>query len=135
LRDETGGRRFWPVKCGRINLDGLTEDRDQLLAEAVHLYREGAPWWPDKNFEREHIEPQQASRYEGDAWEEAIVAYLNEKSRVTIGEVAREALHFETQRIGTTEQRRIAAIMTSLSWHVGRRGHGGVRYWEKSNTV
>src|SRR5262249_55602021 len=67
LRDETGGRRFWPVKCGDIELDGLAEDRDQLFAEAVHAYQQDELWWPDKAFERDHIAPQQEARYEGDA--------------------------------------------------------------------
>ena len=73
LRDETGGRRFWPVKVGTmIDTDALTRDRDQLLAEAVVAYHAGARWWPDGDFESRHIKPQQDSRFESDAWEEEI---------------------------------------------------------------
>ena len=42
----------------------------------MQLFRDGAQWWPDKDFEREHIAPVQASRYEGDAWEEPIAEWL-----------------------------------------------------------
>jgi predicted P-loop ATPase len=138
LRDETGGRRFWPVKTGSIDVDALLKDRDQLFAEAVTQYREGAEWWPDKNLEQTHIRPQQAARYEADAWEETISAYLDGRapflpspSKVTVGQVAREALFIETARIGTAEQRRIAAALEQCGWKRLPKDWKGNRFWSR----
>lgn len=131
LRDETGARRFWPIRCGRIDIDALTRDRDQLFAEAVHLYSAGEHWWPDKDFERTHIAPQQEARYEADAWEEAIARFLRNATRTTIGEVASKAIGITTARIGTAEQRRIGAAMERLGWVRGKRTNAG-RFWEKA---
>jgi predicted P-loop ATPase len=135
LRDETGGRRFWPVKVGQIDIAGLAEDREQLFAEAVHLYRQGEPWWPDGNFERQHIKPEQEARFEADAWQEPIASYLATQSRVTVGQVAREAVFMETARIGTADSRRITGIMEYLLWkrdNDGKPDWQGKRWWVKA---
>jgi predicted P-loop ATPase len=131
LRDETGGRRFWPIKVGRINIDALANDRDQLFAEAVEAFNDGTAWWPDKDFERRHIMPEQAARYEGDAWEENIADYLKTQSKVTVGQVARDALHIETPRIGTADQRRIVAALGQLGWKRQPKDWQGRRWWSR----
>ena len=128
LRDETGGRRFWPVKIGIIDIDGLTRDRDQLFAEAVHLYRRGCRWWPEAGFERQFIAPEQEARYEADAWEEEIKCFLKGKIKTTVLEVARDGLYIELPRIGTADQRRITAVLERLGWVRGKRG-GTARWW------
>jgi predicted P-loop ATPase len=132
LRDETGGRRYWPIVAGKIDIEVLTRDRDQLLAETVDRYRHGEQWWPDKNFEREHMMPEQEARYDADAWEENIKDYLDLHPRVTVGKVAREALGIETPRIGTADQRRIAAALTKLGWARERKDWQGKRWWSKT---
>jgi predicted P-loop ATPase len=116
LRDETGGRRFWPVKVGRVDVEALRRDRDQLFAEAAHHYRLHAKWWPDETFEREHIRPQQNDRFEGDPWDEAIAAHVATLSRVRVTDIARNVLAIESAKVGTSEQRRIAAVLTGLGW-------------------
>ncbi len=116
LRDETGGRRFWPVKIGRIDTDALTRDRNQLFAEAVVLYRAGERWWPTQQFEAHHIAPQQNDRFETDVWEEKIRPWLEGRSRTMVSEIARECIGMDTSRIGTADQRRVGSILTTLGW-------------------
>jgi predicted P-loop ATPase len=149
LRDETGGRRFWPLKCGMIDVDRLAEDRNQLFAEAVALYHTARAWWPDRKFELEHAMPEQAARYESDPWEPVVRNYLASKTRVSLLEVFVGALKYEVEppahkegeprpmrgtpinRAGTSDQRRLAAVMTALGWEQKREAGTGRWYWER----
>jgi predicted P-loop ATPase len=129
LRDETGGRRFWPLKVGKIHTDALASDRDQLFAEAVVAYRAGEQWWPDGDFERQYIAPEQEARFETDTWEDNIRTYLKGRTRILIGDIARDALFLETPRIGTADQRRITAVLERLGWHRLGKDWSGSRPW------
>jgi predicted P-loop ATPase len=142
LRDETGNRRFWPVATGEINLDALGRDRDQLLAEAVALYRSGAHWWPDREFELQTIAPEQETRFEVDAWEPLIRKYLANEKRTTLQNIAVKVLGFtisNTQmqgeiktpfnRFGPKEQQRVSNILTHLKWEPKRNNQE--RWWER----
>jgi predicted P-loop ATPase len=132
LKDETGGRRFWPVKTGAIDINGLRSDRDQLFAEAVALFNSGAPWWPDVSFEQRFIKPQQDERYDADFWEEKIVEWTERRSGFTTGEVAKEALFLEIPKIGTRDQNRISGILVNLGFNRGKRASGGRRPWVRA---
>jgi predicted P-loop ATPase len=127
LRDKTGGRRFWPVIVGHVDIDRLIADRDQLFAEAATLYHAGHRWWPDAQFERNVIAPEQDARYEADAWEEVITTFLRDRTRTTVLEIARDALSLTTDRLGTADQRRITAALRRLGWCEQRTS--SARHW------
>ncbi|MGY3615698.1 VapE domain-containing protein [Bradyrhizobium sp. USDA 10063] len=130
LRDETGGRRFWPEKVGIIRIDELRRDRDQLFAEAVVAFKAGEQWWPTAKFEEDYARVQQAERYEPDPWEEPIAAWLRGQAPpTTVLQVATSALGFIHNRLGGGEARRIANIMIQLGWYRAKRGPNGERYW------
>jgi predicted P-loop ATPase len=133
LRDETGGRRFWPVPTGSIDVAAFKRDRDQLFAEAVRLYRNGIPWWPDRAFEQQHMVPEQEARFQQDAWEEKIEKYFASGPRkITVGQVGREALDIEDRHLGRTDQNRIVAILERFGWQRGKRSENG-RWWIRGN--
>jgi predicted P-loop ATPase len=100
LRDETGGRRFWPVTCTRILISELRRDRDQLWAEAVARFKQGEKWWLDTPELTFAAEQEQADRYEGDAWDEPIARCVEERDSVSVGEV----LRFLDKPVGTWTQ-------------------------------
>jgi len=131
LRDPTGGRRFWPVKTAvdsPIYLDRLAEDRDQLLAEAVHCFRAGDQWWPDQQFEREFIAEEQAARYQGDIWEDRIAQHLSGRVRCTIAEIAAQCLAIPSNQMLPTHATRIGAILRERGWVAKRSTRE--RWWE-----
>jgi predicted P-loop ATPase len=81
LRDETGNRRFWPLRCGTIDIAVLARDRDQLWAEAVHRFREGAIWWIDDPALLAEAREEWDRRYQSDAWDDLIEHWLTHEIR------------------------------------------------------
>jgi predicted P-loop ATPase len=116
LKDETGGRRFWPVKIGKINVEILRDMRDQLWAEAVVLYNANVPWWITKQETQRDAERHQQDRYIGDPWDRAIADYVGTCTEVSVDEVLRLGLHLEIGRCGQSEMTRAARCLRSLGW-------------------
>jgi predicted P-loop ATPase len=133
LKDETGGLRFWPVPIGKIDLEALRRDRDQLFAEAVARFKEVPQWWPDRDFEQRVIKPEQDNRQEPDPWEGPIAAYVEGKDEVNVTDVARSGLDFEAMaRVGTADQRRITAVLKKLGWEAGKPNWRGRFYVKRA---
>ena len=144
IKDETGGRRFWPVKCtGAFKIAELYGVRDQLFAEAVERFRHGEHWWPDAAFEKEHIKPEQDDRYEGDPWEKPIADYLAGLIKAHLKlpllnrgpletyvlDIARDGLNFDADaKVGTRDQHRIIAILFKQGWRRGKHNERGNPY-------
>ncbi len=132
LLDQTGGRRFWPIACGRIDLPALADDRAQLWAEAFVQYAAGDPWWLDEADEA-HAQAEQAKRRTADEAEDLIAGWLarggdfgpaagaGEKvisplTTVTGIEVWTGALGGSSVTFRRGEQQRVADCMRALGW-------------------
>jgi Virulence-associated protein E len=115
VKDDSGGRRYWPVKVVAVDLAGFIEVREQLFAEAMAAYQEGKPCWPDKQFEAQFIAPKQEERQFEDAWAEKINDIIASLRHITIAQVG-SLMGIEATRFGPAEQRRVAAILRKAKW-------------------
>lgn len=113
LRDATGARRFWPIRCANIDLEGIIRDRDQLWAEAVRAYKDGESWWTVPAAEAEAA---QEARYLVDSWEEIVVPWLAGQSEVTTSSILEECLEIDRGRHDLKAAMRIGKILTRCQW-------------------
>lgn len=130
LRDETGNRRFWPVRCdGTIDLVGLARDREQLWAEAMFKFGADATWWPDSAEAVAACVAEQGDRVQRDAWEPMIAGFIGSRSEITVADLLRRCLELEPAKWGPTEQQRIARVLRILGWERAQVRRDGVRVW------
>ncbi len=134
LRDETGNRRFWPVRCSpvtpdrKIDIDGLARDRDQLWAEAVIRYKQDEKWWMESPEVIALAVAEQEDRFATDAWEPAIARFVRTKEWTTVAEVL-DHLGVGTPMQGQPEQNRGARCLKRLGWQRRQRTIEGIRVW------
>jgi predicted P-loop ATPase len=153
LKDETGGRRFWPVRSGQIDLEALRRDRDQLWAEALQRYRDGETWWLDDAETAQDAVREQSDRYQQDVWMEPLAKWLespyprldphgpaadfsSSADSVTIPDILHHALGKLMPQWTHSDKIRIANCLTRLGWEkrrVGPKNSRQYRYFRRAD--
>lgn len=138
LKDETGGRRFWPVVVGEILIAELRRDRCQIWAEARERFRQGENWWLDSKALIAAAAVEQQARYEGDVWQDRIAKWAAAKESVSITETLEQCLDKPKKDWTRADEMRISRILKSTGW-IRRRGsadddgHRPYRYYRCPN--
>jgi putative DNA primase/helicase len=123
LKGETGNKRFWPIKCGELKLDELAADRDQLWAEAVLKFQEGAKWWLESSALEELAHAEQDARMNRDPWEVYIAETLRRVCDTSVEDLLAK-LGKSVAHCSRADQMRVAAILQLLGWERYRSSKG-----------
>ena len=127
LRDASGGRRFWPVRVGEIDVSAIERDRDQLWAEAVALYRDGERWWLDGEV-AEQAQAEAAERRPDDPWRADIAKAVEGRPEVTTKQVLGEMGVLQSD-MTVQLSKRVAQELVAMGWErAGRVTGGAYRY-------
>jgi predicted P-loop ATPase len=141
LKDETGARRFWPVKTGVIDIVALARDRDQLWAEATARFREDkSAWWLSSKLLVDLAAEETAKRYEGDPWDAQIAAWVSGDAvahggtsvepleSVSVEELLRDCLRKHVSLWTLNDKMRIGRALTAMRWDRRREPTGPRAY-------
>lgn len=152
LKDDEN-RRFWPVEVRDIDFNAIKAVRDQLWAEAVHAYRNGAKWYLEGDITNDARE-QQEHRRQVDAWEDILAQYIVESphhdyadtskmywnprseplTKITLAEVFENALNIPVGRWTRADQMRLAGCFKALGWERRKQNDGTWAYIKPRET-
>lgn len=126
--DDTGLRRFWPIRCGIIDLERLAFAREQLFAESCAAVLAGCHWWemPGQTLDV------QADRQWQDAWTLTIMSWANlqlSDEGVSVTEALLSALKIPEDRHDKSLQMRVASIFRKQRWEHRKGRKGGISQW------
>jgi putative DNA primase/helicase len=118
LRDMTGNRRFWVIRCeDTLRTRDLATARDSLWAEACHQYKEGQPW---------HLTPEEealmAAEQEGrvaiDPWQEPISTWIEHQGNrpFTMTELLEGALQLRASATSPSVTTRVSALLEASGY-------------------
>ena len=137
LKDETGNRRFWPVKCGRIDFNGVERVRDQLFAEAYQYYLLREPLYLETDSMNLQALAEQSKRAQVDEWmptvrdivEGGMIALKGFEMR----DVAKRMDMLGANRLSPFDQQRIGKCLKMLGFEKYQESGGQRRkLWRKN---
>ncbi|HWU39741.1 MAG TPA: VapE domain-containing protein, partial [Candidatus Acidoferrum sp.] len=124
LRDQTGNSRFWPVAVGKVDLEALRRDRDQLWGEAALLEATGAPLVLPKEL-RGAARAAQEKREDYDPWIDLLANVKGKpypledgggEERVASIALLEGHLRIPADRIQDFHEKRLGRCMRRLGW-------------------
>ena len=124
LADETGNRRFLPVKTGNVDVAAIARDCFQLWAEARDIYKLLGIQWRGVE---ELAKPAHAEHAISDLWEEPVRGWLDAANDLTgiapadmpylrSVDVLQSALNMDAKNISRREQMRIGKVLRSVGY-------------------
>lgn len=137
LGDETGKRRWLPIRVEFADLEAIIRDRDQLWAEGREIFRKEGLCFQ----EAEALAPEVHKEYAvTDPWENVIYDWCRlpvdidgnsplAKGYVTMTEIMRDALHIETKNMKGNDGKRIAKILKGAGYDRVKKRMGGRTDW------
>lgn len=129
-KDETGGRRFWPIECrADIDCDGLAKARDQLFAEAFDLYKQGKRFWPNSDEQKKIFDPEQIRRHQTDSYVEILAGFLEQQVSAFKMSDAVEYLKIDAARLSRDIQTRVGKALIVLGCTRIEKRSNAVRFW------
>lgn len=132
LRDPTGGRRFWPVPCSVVHVERIREDRDQIWAEAVAYFNDGATWHEDDPSFVVSARAAQEQRYESDPWEDMLRTKLADVREISVADVLVTHLGKRESDVSRGDQMRVSHALKRMGF-VRRHLRGRWVYIQPTN--
>jgi len=155
--DETGNRRFWPVRCGVVDVKAIERDRNQLWAEAVWRYRNGEPWWMESETLNTLAALEQEERYEHGPRDEMIMKWAEAPSQrekdtfrenlpwnnstaghVNVQDCLIHGLKIPLPQIKQADSKEVARCLRHAGWSLKQERNAenrGKRYWVSPDPI
>lgn len=129
-KDPTGGRRFWPVMVGAIDVEALDADRDLLFAEALHYWREGYRFHPTPDEQKRLFDPEQLAREMPDSLVDGLHDWVYKQvSPFSAYTAMTDGLKMDASKMTRDVQTRIGWALRKLGCRKFEKRNGMTRFW------
>jgi len=129
-KDPTGGRRFWPVTVGILDVDGLVAAREQLFAEALAYYLAGKRYWPEWDEQKKLFDPEQFRRQQQEGLLDALHDWVySQVADFALATAAKDALGIDAAHLTRDIQIRVGNSLRNLGCQKIEKRNGMTRFW------
>ena len=137
LADETGNRRWLPVRVQGTDVSAIERDRDQLWAEARELF---SVLGVDYQAAERLSEVAHAEHTIADSWNDAVASWLDSPDHLTgekpsshgylrARDALTNALGFEDRNIDRRSEMRMGTVLRALGYSRTKVREGGKTFW------